>query len=253
MTNSRSEFTYPAEALAVAFARGKHAAAQDVLAVLRERLPDAAKVGKIAAVLDDLVSPFDAEPLAASSPPAIDVLFSERKMFSPRELDALVKQAKVEAYEAAAKIADDSREDEEYGHAAFRCVLIAQKIRALEPTLPPSSPARPDGWLDGEIALTAFALAHPDCDVRAVLHGFAKWILAGSPPAWEPQWQPIETAPKDDTNVLLWWPFWVKNRPTIGWFGHRGIQQWVCPEACEGDGEPPTHWMPLPPPPSDQR
>lgn len=60
------------------------------------------------------------------------------------------------------------------------------------------------------------------------------------------QWQPIETAPTDGTNVLLWWPFWCKGRPTIGWFGYKGIGQWVCPEALEGDGDPPTHWMPLP-------
>lgn len=31
--------------------------------------------------------------------------------------------------EACAGVADDSLEDEEYGHAAFRCVLIAQRIR----------------------------------------------------------------------------------------------------------------------------
>lgn len=44
---------------------------------------------------------------------------------------------------------------------------------------PASSPApRPDGWLDGEIELTALVLAHPDCDVKAVLRGFADWILA---------------------------------------------------------------------------
>lgn len=35
---------------------------------------------------------------------------------------------------------------------------------------------RPDGWLDGEIELTALALANPDCDVRTVLRGFAEWI-----------------------------------------------------------------------------
>lgn len=39
-----------------------------------------------------------------------------------------------------------------------------------------STMKRPEGWLDGEIELTAFALAHPDCDVRAVLGGFAAWI-----------------------------------------------------------------------------
>lgn len=53
-----------------------------------------------------------------------------------------------------------------------------QRFRDREPLAASSPPARPDGWLDGEIDLTAFALAHPDCDVRAVLRGFAEWILA---------------------------------------------------------------------------
>lgn len=38
---------------------------------------------------------------------------------------------------------------------------------------------RPEGWLDAEIELTAFALANPDCNVRAVLRGFAVWVLDG--------------------------------------------------------------------------
>lgn len=50
----------------------------------------------------------------------------------------------------------------------------------------PTPAPRPEGWLEGEIALTAFALAHPDCDVRAVLQGFADWILKAPTPAWEP-------------------------------------------------------------------
>jgi hypothetical protein len=66
-----------------------------------------------------------------------------------------------------------------------------------------------------------------------------------------PRWRPIATAPTDGTNVLLWWPFWCKNRPTIGWFGYKGIQQWIAPEALEGDGDGPTHWMPLPAPPTE--
>lgn len=64
-----------------------------------------------------------------------------------------------------------------------RQVPVAGRPEPLAPSPEPlaasSSPApRPDGWLDGEIELTAFALAHPDCDVRAVLRGFAEWILA---------------------------------------------------------------------------
>jgi hypothetical protein len=79
------------------------------------------------------------------------------------------------------------------------------------------------------------------------------WIRIATQNARDAQariaWRPIETAPTDGTNVLLWWPFWCKGRPTIGWFGYHGIQQWVAPEALEGDGDGPTHWMPLPSPP----
>lgn len=59
-------------------------------------------------------------------------------------------------------------------------------------------------------------------------------------------WHPIETAPKDGTAVLLWWPFWCPHRPTVGFFGCGGVPQWFASEALEGDGDPPTHWMSLP-------
>ena len=68
-----------------------------------------------------------------------------------------------------------------------------------------------------------------------------------------PQWQPIATAPKDGTAVLLCWPFWCPRRPTIGVFGLHGVQQWFAPETLEGDGDGPTHWMPLPAPPAPRR
>lgn len=67
------------------------------------------------------------------------------------------------------------------------------------------------------------------------------------------EWRPIETAPKDGTPVLLWvgvgmsepWAQtarWV-NEPESGWSG------WV--DTYEGfDLAEPTHWMPLPAPPS---
>jgi hypothetical protein len=72
-----------------------------------------------------------------------------------------------------------------------------------------------------------------------------------SPPALE-AWQPITTAPTDGTLVLLWWPFWAKDRPTIGWFGFHGVQQWYSIDVLEGDGDPPTHWLPLPAAPQRQ-
>ena len=62
-------------------------------------------------------------------------------------------------------------------------------------------------------------------------------------------WQPIATAPKDGTLVMLWWPFWCPSRPVIGSFGYKNIRQWVAAEALDGDGDEPTHWQPLPPAP----
>jgi hypothetical protein len=66
------------------------------------------------------------------------------------------------------------------------------------------------------------------------------------------EWQPIETAPKDGTVIDLWIPgwerfadcHWSKIEPA-GWtsdFGDVVLE-------CTGNTEP-THWMPLPEPPT---
>ena len=56
-----------------------------------------------------------------------------------------------------------------------------------------------------------------------------------------PQWQPIETAPKDKTLVLVYRP---NSREQIA---IRVVRDW-CGRACCPIAEP-THWMPLPAPP----
>lgn len=68
-------------------------------------------------------------------------------------------------------------------------------------------------------------------------------------------WQPIETAPKDGTVVLCWDEF---KECDLMWYGI--IQQWNEPKDILGwmyvatNTECyPTHWMPLPKPPTDER
>lgn len=63
------------------------------------------------------------------------------------------------------------------------------------------------------------------------------------------QWQPIETAPKDGTEVWAYASEQVRMKWSEGfdwglWIYSDELLQDVCPEP-----EQPTHWMPLPPPP----
>jgi hypothetical protein len=61
-------------------------------------------------------------------------------------------------------------------------------------------------------------------------------------------WQPIESAPKDGKWILVWWPT-VTDVPFVGYCING---QWRA--ATDGDSWPgmegPTHWQPLPAPPS---
>jgi hypothetical protein len=75
-------------------------------------------------------------------------------------------------------------------------------------------------------------------------------------------WQPIETAPRDGRNLLLWLER-KEYRPAFCCIGrwvcmnvhHRVSSVYLCTESCARSwetgyhGDPPTHWMPLPNPP----
>jgi len=71
------------------------------------------------------------------------------------------------------------------------------------------------------------------------------------------QWQPIETAPKDGTEIILWFPF--KDIAINGLYGevsegdwetgYRKWMEWLVADELwfqEDPSQAPTHWMPLP-------
>lgn len=70
------------------------------------------------------------------------------------------------------------------------------------------------------------------------------------------KWQPIETAPKDGTPVLL-----GRFAPGCLLDGRVSVDKWSLPEDGRGwigfgkfnpEYWPATHWMPLPPPPTQE-
>lgn len=71
------------------------------------------------------------------------------------------------------------------------------------------------------------------------------------------QWQPIETAPKDGTRILVWLGAPWSNAQAVRWF--ESWQNWQTEdfpdeydEYCGIGSELPTHWMPLPHPPTTE-
>lgn len=71
-------------------------------------------------------------------------------------------------------------------------------------------------------------------------------------------WEPIETAPKDGTEIFVWGSLeaCAHARPHIGCediervFWYSEYESWcVFSTQCEGWVPEPTHWQPLPPPP----
>ena len=65
------------------------------------------------------------------------------------------------------------------------------------------------------------------------------------------EWQPIETAPKDGTDILV---MTGETMHVVRWINiHGGFDYWAVDDNKHGPftlrGKAPTHWMPLPEPP----
>jgi hypothetical protein len=71
-------------------------------------------------------------------------------------------------------------------------------------------------------------------------------------------WQPIETAPKDRTTILIFKPGTLYNGEPAPWYdvarwdyvdNDQSEMGWASQDGCLSCVEP-THWMPLPEPPA---
>lgn len=65
------------------------------------------------------------------------------------------------------------------------------------------------------------------------------------------EWRPIESAPKDSTEILLHYKYYLGERDFIAsghWFNGKSEEDSTW-EHSYGFGDA-NHWMPLPPPPS---
>ena len=83
-----------------------------------------------------------------------------------------------------------------------------------------------------------------DCDVLIIPPGGIMTI----------SWAPIETAPMDGTEVILYYPHLLDDGFVTAGYWYRGAEHiephWYA-DLVNGGASDPTHWMPLPPPPSE--
>jgi hypothetical protein len=133
--------------------------------------------------------------------------------------------------------------------------LQADKTDALSPAPPASSPPEPPPSR-GSGPIVNGGPGHYDAPKT-----WAKGA-ASSPPERSEGWQPIETAPKDRTMLLLW----AGGEHVIGYFetgkewltSQEGFNDWTTGAVTTTSGYDcgfnrirPTHWMALPPEPSN--
>lgn len=67
-------------------------------------------------------------------------------------------------------------------------------------------------------------------------------------------WQDISTAPKDGTKIMVWSDNHCWGSPDVAYWGRNhplNPSSWVGGHCHVGHIDQPTHWMPLPPAPTD--
>lgn len=102
-----------------------------------------------------------------------------------------------------------------------------------------------DGYLAGDMAAAAL-LEEALLDNKALIVQALR--IASVARSGLTEWQPIETAPKDGTSILLFEP------PELGRFvGYWNTPRQAFAAVLSVKERQPTHWMPLPHPPRDEQ
>jgi len=72
-------------------------------------------------------------------------------------------------------------------------------------------------------------------------------------------WEPIETAPKDGSRIMVWIPDTLSQYGNVVTAAHAAFacwypkeSFWVAEDPLIASVQTPTHWMPLPPPPEQR-
>lgn len=105
--------------------------------------------------------------------------------------------------------------------------------------------------LDEALAEHASDLTCMECG-EDLMHGVDEVDLELVIQAMEvPPWQPIETAPKDRTSILAWWPTY-HHHPFVCYFDNKNGFVWkgTIGSVLSFKGDP-DKWMPLPEPPKE--
>jgi len=165
---------------------------------------------------------------------------------TPDDFDEIREDCRIEREYYAERIANckypffvvrtyDGKKHVDYRNASPSSLEIARFVQEKFPELPSEEWERPDGtseWAKGSFA-------------SAYYHESAKELM-------KYQWQPIETAPKDGTEILGLFPnYHLRMNVTSMFWGSPGV--WVNAFEDENYRESPTHWMPLPPAPKKKR
>ena len=143
----------------------------------------------------------------------------------------------------------------------FDRFAVSEAATKLRAAIAEAEKQEPVAWIDGG-------------DLRGVFNGNSVWVHAEDqgrmiplylPPAptMSEGWQPIETAPKDGTPVLVYPPTWAKAIASIAKWNKDEYAKKPRPywrrvddygKVTTSRDNPPTHWMPLPaaPKPEDK-